>query len=72
MHEVVKAFGVLLKTGWQPTRTILIASWDAEEYGLIGSTEMVEDHAEWVAENVVAYVNVDVGTSAKISFQESF
>jgi N-acetylated-alpha-linked acidic dipeptidase len=37
----------------------VIASWDAEEYGLIGSTEYGEDFAEWIAEHAVAYLNVD-------------
>jgi N-acetylated-alpha-linked acidic dipeptidase len=34
--ELAKAFGNLLKTGWKPTRTIVLCSWDAEEYGLVG------------------------------------
>ena len=34
--ELAKAFGTLLKTGWKPKRTIVLASWDAEEYGLVG------------------------------------
>lgn len=38
----------------------MIASWDAEEYGLIGSTEFGEDFSAWLKENVVAYLNVDV------------
>lgn len=36
-HEIYKGIGELLKTGWKPLRTLLIASWDAEEFGLIGS-----------------------------------
>lgn len=28
--------------GWRPRRTILFASWDAEEFGLLGSTEWAE------------------------------
>ncbi|KAF7317867.1 Zn-dependent exopeptidase [Mycena kentingensis (nom. inval.)] len=59
MHEVVRGFGALLKAGWQPLRTIIFASWDAEEYGLIGSTEWGEDFAEWLAKHAVAYVNID-------------
>jgi len=35
VHEVIRGFGVLLKKGWKPLRTILIASWDAEEVRLI-------------------------------------
>ncbi|KAF9452414.1 Zn-dependent exopeptidase [Macrolepiota fuliginosa MF-IS2] len=58
--EIVKGLGVLLKSGWAPLRTIVIASWDAEEYGLIGSTEWGEDFSDWISENVVTYLNVDV------------
>lgn len=59
IHEVVRGLGALLKEGWTPLRTIVIASWDAEEYGLIGSTEWGEDFADWIDEHVVAYVNLD-------------
>jgi len=45
MLEVAKGFGDLLKQGWQPKRTIILCSWDAEEYGLIGSTEWAEENA---------------------------
>jgi N-acetylated-alpha-linked acidic dipeptidase len=44
-------------------RTIVIASWDAEEYGLIGSTEWCEDFGDWLGKNVVAYLNIDVSVS---------
>ncbi|HEV2619578.1 MAG TPA: PA domain-containing protein, partial [Acidobacteriaceae bacterium] len=39
MLETVHGLGALLAKGWRPNRTILIASWDAEEEGMIGSTE---------------------------------
>lgn len=67
VHEVVKGLGKLLKTGWKPLRTIVVVSWDAEEYGLIGSTEFGEDFSKWLQEHVVAYLNVDVGPS-RVSF----
>lgn len=60
VNEIVKGLGVLLKRGWQPLRTILIASWDGEELGLIGSTEFAEDYEEWLVQKAVAYLNVDV------------
>ncbi|KAH7911572.1 hypothetical protein BJ138DRAFT_1006369 [Hygrophoropsis aurantiaca] len=63
MHETIRGFGALLRTGWKPLRTILIASWDGEEYGLIGSTEWGEDFAPWIDQHVVAYVNIDSSTS---------
>ncbi|KAH9942546.1 hypothetical protein B0H21DRAFT_523058 [Amylocystis lapponica] len=63
VHEVVRGLGALLQSGWKPLRTIVIASWDAEEFGLIGSTEWGEDFADWIAEHVVAYINVDSSVS---------
>ncbi|GAA6059696.1 hypothetical protein JCM10212_000083 [Sporobolomyces blumeae] len=64
VNEVVKALGVLRREkGWKPLRSILIASWDAEEYGLIGSTEFGEDFTRYLQERVVAYLNVDVSVS---------
>ncbi len=45
MLEVGRGFGELLKQGWKPRRTIILCSWDAEEYGLIGSTEWAEENA---------------------------
>lgn len=61
MNEVVRSFGVALKAGWKPLRTIVFASWDGEEYGLIGSTEWVEEYLPWLSAATVAYLNVDVG-----------
>ncbi|KAI0650574.1 Zn-dependent exopeptidase [Trametes meyenii] len=59
IHEVIRGLGELLRNGWTPLRTIVIASWDAEEYGLIGSTEWGEDFADWISQYVVAYFNLD-------------
>ena len=44
--EEARALGELRKQGWSPKRTIVYASWDGEEPGLLGSTEWVETHAE--------------------------
>ncbi|KAL1761550.1 hypothetical protein FB107DRAFT_255027, partial [Schizophyllum commune] len=63
LHEVIKGFGELYRQGWRPLRTLLFASWDAEEYGLIGSTEYGEDFADWLAKYAVAYINVDVSVA---------
>ncbi|KAG7399726.1 hypothetical protein PHYBOEH_008060 [Phytophthora boehmeriae] len=57
--ELGRVFGKLLKQGWRPKRTIVLASWDGEEQGLLGSTEYVEDNAELLKEEVIAYLNVD-------------
>ncbi|MFY9676923.1 MAG: M28 family metallopeptidase [Terriglobales bacterium] len=64
MLEAVHGIGALLKSGWRPKRTIIFASWDAEEEGLMGSTEWGEDHAQDLA-NAAAYFNMDVGVSGK-------
>ncbi len=62
MLEAVHGVGALLKTGWKPKRRIVFCSWDAEEWGLIGSTEWAEDNASHLA-HAVAYFNTDVGVS---------
>ena len=62
MLEAVHGVGDLLKSGWRPKRTLIFASWDGEEEGLIGSTEWVEQH-EAELENAAAYFNMDVAVS---------
>ena len=59
MLEEAKALGQLAKTGWRPKRTIVFCSWDAEEEGLIGSTEWVETHADELAQKAAVYINTD-------------
>ncbi|EFW99317.1 peptidase s8/s53 [Grosmannia clavigera kw1407] len=63
LNEVVRAFGEATARGWQPLRTIVFASWDGEEYGLLGSTEWVEEYLPWLSATSLAYVNIDVGVS---------
>jgi N-acetylated-alpha-linked acidic dipeptidase len=60
--EAVRGIGVLLKSGWRPKRTIMFASWDAEEQGMVGSTEWCEQHAKELT-GAVAYFNMDVAVS---------
>jgi len=62
MLEAVHGIGALLKDGWRPKRTMVFCSWDAEEEGLIGSTEWVEQHAKEL-EKAVLYINVDVAVA---------
>lgn len=57
--EEARAIGELAKTGWRPKRTIVYAAWDAEEQGLIGSTEWVEQHADELRQKAVVYINTD-------------
>ncbi|HUS18096.1 MAG TPA: M28 family metallopeptidase [Terriglobales bacterium] len=62
MLEAVHGVGELLKSGWRPKRTLVFGSWDAEEQGLIGSTEWVEQYSKEMA-TVAAYFNMDVAVS---------
>ena len=57
--EEARTFGEMLKMGWRPKRTLVFCAWDAEEPGLLGSTEWVEHHAEELREKAVAYINTD-------------
>ncbi|MEP6568419.1 MAG: M28 family metallopeptidase [Acidobacteriota bacterium] len=63
MLETARGFGALLKKGWKPRRSIVLCSWDGEEYGLLGSTEWAEDNAAELKEKAVAYLNVDSAVS---------
>ena len=54
-----KAIGNLVATGWRPKRTIVYASWDGEEPGLLGSTEWAESHADELKAKSVLYINSD-------------
>jgi N-acetylated-alpha-linked acidic dipeptidase len=62
MLEAVHGVGDLLKSGWRPKRTLIFASWDGEEEGLMGSTEWVEQYEAELA-NAAAYFNMDVAVS---------
>ncbi len=70
MLEAVHGLGVLLQQGWRPRRTIIIGSWDAEEEGMIGSTEWAEqqdtDKRPANLHHSVAYFNIDVAVSGPI------
>ncbi|MBV8405396.1 MAG: M28 family peptidase [Gammaproteobacteria bacterium] len=59
MLAEAKAIGALLKGGWKPRRTLIYASWDGEEPGLIGSTEWAEAHAAELQRKAVLYLNSD-------------
>jgi N-acetylated-alpha-linked acidic dipeptidase len=61
--EMCRALGAAVKNGWKPRRTLVYASWDAEEYGLVGSTEWVEEHAGTLDERAVMLLNVDSAVS---------
>jgi N-acetylated-alpha-linked acidic dipeptidase len=59
LMETARGLGELLKTGWRPKRTIILASWDGEEWGLLGSTEWAEKHAAELTGKAVVYINSD-------------
>jgi len=59
MMNEAQAIGALVRGGWKPKRTIVYASWDGEEPGLIGSTEWAETHAAELQKNAVVYINSD-------------
>jgi N-acetylated-alpha-linked acidic dipeptidase len=59
LMDEAKAIGTLLKSGWRPKRTLVYASWDGEEPGLLGSTEWAETHAVELQQKAVLYLNTD-------------
>ena len=59
LMETARGFAQLLKSGWRPKRTIILASWDGEEWGLLGSTEWAEKHAADLSNKAVVYINSD-------------
>ena len=59
MMEEAKSIGELVKNGYKPKRTLVYCAWDAEEPGLIGSTEWVEDHLAELKQKAVVYINSD-------------
>lgn len=70
LDSIIGTFGALQRTGYQPLRSLIFASWDGEEYGLLGSTEWVEEHAKELSANTIAYLNVDVASSG-VDFKAS-
>jgi N-acetylated-alpha-linked acidic dipeptidase len=58
--EAARSIAEEMKSGWKPKRTIVFATWDAEEWGLLGSTEYVEDDSLRLSQHAVAYLNQDV------------
>ena len=63
MMELTRALASLAKQGIHPRRTLVICSWDGEEYALTGSTEWGEQYADELKQKAVAYLNVDEATS---------
>jgi len=59
LMEEARAVGELARTGWRPRRTIMYTGWDAEEPGLLGSTEWAEHHRDELRDKAVLYLNTD-------------
>ncbi|KAE8693355.1 putative glutamate carboxypeptidase 2 [Hibiscus syriacus] len=57
--DIARRYALLVRKGWNPRRTIIFCSWDAEEFGMIGSTEWVEQNLVNLCSKAVAYLNVD-------------
>jgi N-acetylated-alpha-linked acidic dipeptidase len=72
MLEEARSIGMLAKTGWRPRRTIVYASWDGEEPGLLGSTEWAEAHDAELKAKAVLYVNTDTNGRGVISAEASY
>jgi N-acetylated-alpha-linked acidic dipeptidase len=58
--EVARGLADLKRSGWQPARSVVFTFWDAEEFGLIGSTEFAEDRERELREKAVCYINTDM------------
>lgn len=71
MLSEAKALGGLYKSGWRPARTIVYASWDGEEPGLIGSTEWAETHADELRKKALIYINSDVNGRGYLRLEAS-
>ncbi|XP_037002338.2 aminopeptidase NAALADL1 [Artibeus jamaicensis] len=68
--ELSRVLGTLLKKGtWRPRRSVVLASWGAEEFGLIGSTEFTEEFFSKLQERTVAYINVDIAVFANATLR---
>jgi N-acetylated-alpha-linked acidic dipeptidase len=59
--ETSKALGRLRAQGWQPRRSVVFCSWDAEEFALIGSTDYAREYTAKLRRRAAAYLNVDSG-----------
>lgn len=65
LMELARALAEAKRAGFRPRRTVILASWDAEEFTLTGSTEWGEDNKDRLQKNLVAYLNVDSSASGR-------
>lgn len=64
--ELARGLGALRQSGWRPRRTISLAFWDAEEFGLVGSTEYAEQRRQELQAGTICYVNTDLYTNGRL------
>ncbi|KAM7262296.1 hypothetical protein ACFE04_021373 [Oxalis oulophora] len=57
--DIARRYALMMRKGWNPRRTVILCSWDAEEFGMIGSTEWVENNLINLRAKAVSYLNVD-------------
>lgn len=60
LMEISRGVSKMLKEGWRPRRTLKFCSWGAEEFGLVGSIEWVEQNEKILRDRAVVYLNTDV------------
>ena len=72
LMEEARSIGALARTGWRPARTLVYASWDGEEPGLLGSTEWAETHARELQNKAVVYINTDGNNRGVLSAETSY
>jgi N-acetylated-alpha-linked acidic dipeptidase len=63
--EAARAAATAARDGMRPRRTLVFATWDAEEWGLVGSTEWAELMEDSLKANAVAYLNQDESASGR-------
>ncbi len=71
LMETARTLAEMTRKGWRPKRTIVLAFWDGEEFGLIGSTEWMEKHADELDQKLVAYINADSTGKGRLSVSGS-
>lgn len=67
LMETARTLAALTRSGWKPRRTILLAFWDGEEFGLAGSTEWMEKHADELDHKLIAYLNADSSGKGRLN-----
>lgn len=67
--EVSRGLSNLRKQGWRPRRTIMLCSWDAEEFGIIGSTMWVKENQKLLTERAVFYLNMDYAVQGNYTLE---